>query len=665
MGSAGASWTPRRPALSLMLWAMFASTACGQGIAAQDQQRIHLPPEVELARLVDLAAEQLGLSITYEPRRLSGSFMVRGVERLDDRGLWSLTTDLLGQQDLTTVALDGAEAGRGALAVVRLSAAADRVRPIERWSLVEGIGGAALEFDDPGLEHAGYVAIVYTVRHDDPEALIEAAQPLLGSGGSITRLGESDRFIIAGLRERVAQAAGLLDALDVRTTETRAYEPRVFPPAEVGEAVRRLLGEDVRVTADELTGTLLAEATAPQHEKIAVLIERLDAETSAGRQSTRTILVRHRPVEEIVTLVNQLLGAGVAGRPDDTTSDGVSPRRLAPEAPTAAERARRREESAVVGDGVIEIDGVAVSLVADAATSRMLAIGPPRVLDRVSELVRELDMRQPQVMLDVTLVSLTESETFDLGIELEKIEVSGDIRIRLASLFGLSAISGEGMRTAGDGTGFTGVVLEPGDFAVVVRALETVNEGRSLSLPRVLVDNAATATLDAVREEPFVSTNASDTVATTSFGGSASAGTQITVTPRIAEGDHLLLEYAVSLSQFVGESANPALPPPRQESSITSIATIPDGHAIVLGGLETLTSGEAESRVPLLGRIPLVGELFKNRSRSAGRTKFYVFIRPTITRDDGFAFLKYVSSGMMEDLELDDGWPVVRPQVIR
>ncbi|NRA57216.1 MAG: hypothetical protein HRU13_03750, partial [Phycisphaerales bacterium] len=184
-------------------------------------------------------------------------------------------------------------------------------------------------------------------------------------------------------------------------------------------------------------------------------------------------------------------------------------------------------------------------------------------------------------------------------------------------------------------------------------------------LPRVLVDNAATATLDAVREEPFVATNASDTVATTSFGGSASAGTQITVTPRIAEGDHLLLEYAVSLSQFVGESSSAAVPPPRQENSITAIATIPDGHAVVLGGLETMTEGEAVSQVPLLGDIPWLGELFKNRSRSSGSTKFYVFIRPTITRGDGFEYLKYVSQDMADTLAIDDGFPVVKPRIIR
>ncbi|UYV13691.1 MAG: hypothetical protein NCW75_05250 [Phycisphaera sp.] len=619
------------------------------------QERVHLPAEVELARLVDLSAERLGLRIVYEPRQLAGSFMVRSGEGLDNEALWSLTNELLVQKNLTIIST-----GDG-LAIVQFNGAGRLATPIEQWTIEDTDSGPRLRTGG----RAGYVAILYDIQEADAEALMSAVQPLLSAGGSMTRLGESNRVIVADLRDRVGRVASLMRTLDVRTTVTRSYEPRVFSPGEVGEAVQRLIGEEVRVVADELTGTLLVEATVTQHEAIAALVERLDAETSAARLSTRTITVRHRPVEEIVSLVNRLLGAGAAGQPDQVAETTSTTTRLPPEAPTAAERARQRGGEQTSGGGVIQIDGLTVSLVADEATSRILAIGPPGVLDKVQDLVRELDVRQPQVMLDVTMVSLTEGETFDLGVELEKIEIAGDIRIRLASLFGLSSGSADGGRDAGNGAGFTGVVLDPGDFAVVVRALETVNQGRSLSLPRVLVDNAATATLDAVREEPFVSTNASDTVATTSFGGSASAGTQITVTPRIAEGDHLLLEYAISLSQFVGESSSSAVPPPRQENSITSIATIPDGHAIVLGGLETMNEGEATSQVPLLGDIPWLGELFKNRSRSRGRTKFYVFIRPTITRGDGFEYLKYVSQDMAEALGVDDGFPVVKPRVIR
>ena len=222
------------------------------------------------------------------------------------------------------------------------------------------------------------------------------------------------------------------------------------------------------------------------------------------------------------------------------------------------------------------------------------------------------------------------------------------------------------MSTSGvGGAGGTAVVLDPGDFSAVIRALKTINEGRSLSIPRVLVNNNQDATFDSVLQQPFTSTNASDTVATTSFGGTQDAGTTVSVRPQIAEGDHLVLEYSVSLSSFVGESSDPSLPPPRQQNSLNSVATIPDGYTIAVGGIELTTEAEAISKTPLLAEIPLVGELFKNRSSSTSRSRFYVFIRPTVMRHQTFEDLKYVSDLQTDDAGVDDGWPEVEPRVIR
>ena len=267
-------------------------------------------------------------------------------------------------------------------------------------------------------------------------------------------------------------------------------------------------------------------------------------------------------------------------------------------------------------------------------------------------------------MLEVLVVSLTDTDTFDLGIELEKLEVSGSTLISLSSLFGLGT-AGLAEAPSPTGAGGTALVLSPGDFRILVRALETINDGRSLNVPRILVNNNQPATLDSVLQVPFVSTNASQTVATTSFGGTQDAGTSVTVTPHIAEGDHLVLEYSVSLSAFVGESSDPTIPPPRQQNNLTSIVTIPDGYTVVVGGLETVSEAEAVSQIPFLGSLPLIGELFKNRSISSSRSRFYVFIRADILRHAGFEDLKYLSDRHGAEMGVDDGWPQVEPRVIK
>jgi type II secretory pathway component GspD/PulD (secretin) len=71
------------------------------------------------------------------------------------------------------------------------------------------------------------------------------------------------------------------------------------------------------------------------------------------------------------------------------------------------------------------------------------------------------------------------------------------------------------------------------------------------------------------------------------------------------------------------------------------------------------------SQVPLLGDIPVLGELFKSRSTTRSRSRFYVFIRTNILRNEGFEDLKYISDVDVQAAGLDDGWPTVEPRVMQ
>jgi type II secretory pathway component GspD/PulD (secretin) len=215
------------------------------------------------------------------------------------------------------------------------------------------------------------------------------------------------------------------------------------------------------------------------------------------------------------------------------------------------------------------------------------------------------------------------------------------------------------------GAGFSGVVLDPGEFSAVLRALETVSQGRSITIPKVLVANNQEAVLDSTLQSPYSSTNASNTVATTTFGGTFDAGTSITVKPQVADADQILLDYTVSLSTFVGQPASPELPPPRQENRLKAVATIPDGSTVVVGGLEVDTRTEGEDRVPWLGSIPLLGSLFKDTSKTKTKSRFFVFLRCNVMKAENFEDLRYASTAELAEAGLDDGWPRLEPRVMR
>jgi type II secretory pathway component GspD/PulD (secretin) len=119
------------------------------------------------------------------------------------------------------------------------------------------------------------------------------------------------------------------------------------------------------------------------------------------------------------------------------------------------------------------------------------------------------------------------------------------------------------------------------------------------------------------------------------------------------------------LSTFVGPASAPSLPPPRQQNNLNSVATIPDGYTVALGGLETNSQTNASSRVPLFGDLPLVGRLFRSNSSVTTHSRFYVFIRASILRSTDFQDLKFISDVDAHRADIDPRWPEVEPVLIR
>lgn len=496
----------------------------------------------------------------------------------------------------------------------------------------------------------------------------------------------------------------MLSAFDQKSAlETRTYTPRHFAPGDVAQLLGQTArdagpkgsGERWKLVVDELTGTLIVTATAAEQESVRGIIERLESAPPGSRRQMRTFIVRNRPVKEVVVLLNDLVSTGQLGAADTdlvvAQSPPPSPDAVAqrterdvlplgatpllqppPEAtPTPGGAVRTVRHGSASGPGGAD-SGAVLTITADEGTNSIIVVGEPRILSQVEQILAALDIRQPQVMLEVLVVSLTDSQSVELGVELEKMEINGSTLWSLTSLFGLAppatapaAGAAATTPTAPALQGFTGVVLRPGDFSVLIHALEQLNKGKTLNIPKVLVTNNADASLTSLLQQPVLSTNASTTVATTSFGGTQDAGTTVSVRPQIAERDHLILEYSVAISSFVGASSNPSLPPPRQQNTLQSIVTIPDGYTVAVGGLQLNVESESVSQIPIVGDIPIVGELFKNRITSDNKTKFYVFIRANVLRHGAFEDLKYLSEQDVIAAKLDPDTPVVEPRLIR
>lgn len=718
---------------------------------AQTRSDVALAAQMDLARLVDLCSQRLGLRIDYDPTAIKGQIMLRVPDTLTDVELWALTNQLLAQRGFTTVRATNSET----ISVMRASDASQVAR-IEQHA----------EFDfEPVVGQAGFASLVMAPKFRSAKDMGEALKPLLSKGvGSAVPLGGTRLLLISDYTVRLAEVQGLIERLDAPAEEmaidevevansspsaivaivmqiaqkrdqiagerlpgevvaspngssviviapssqaaqwkslierfdrpegleTRNYVPRVFAVRDVA----RLLEESVksegtrdpkiatqsgwRVVVDELTGTLVVTATPSQHAQVSAIMERLDAAEGSVRPM-RSYPIRNRPAGDMQATLSRLIDAGALDFEDDSSQrdsvrsggeqrflrDLQSPTIATPE-PTPGEPTTGSRASAAVhrGESSPRTEGESrLRLTVDEATNTLIAIGEPRLLSQLDGLIQMLDVRQPQVMLEAVFVSITDSDALNLGIELERLGSVNGAAYKVASLFGLSTAA-SGARSVADSAGLTGLILDPGEFSVVVKALQAINEGRSLSNPKVLVANNEQARFSSVLQQPFVRTDTTSSTATSSFGGSDSAGTTISVRPQIAQGDHLVLTYSINLSSFVGTPAAAGLPPPKQQNSVDSVATIPDGYAVVVGGLELESESTSTSQVPLLGDIPGLGELFKSRSIGRTRNRFFVFIRASVLRNGSFEDLKYISAKDASESGIPDEWPTLEPRII-
>ena len=445
--------------------------------------------------------------------------------------------------------------------------------------------------------------------------------------------------------------------------------------------------------AEEPTGSLIVTATPTQHEKIAALMARLDSVPGESRRPVRSFLVRNRPVDKFVATLQGLISAGVLDGAADLSSigGGASPSAAPPNGlsvtPPPVSSALPASMSPLVptqpglpqagGSGSAGVrtasrpggQTLPLTLTADETTNTIIAVGDGRLLDQLDTLIKTLDVRQPQVMLEAIIVSLSDDDKTDLGVELQQLSYSNNMLTRLSSIFGIgpsAAEIGTGLPIAGS-LGGSAIVLDPGDYAVAVRALQTVKNGRTVSSPKVLVANNQQATLNSVKQVPFSAsfTAGNASTPTTSYGGSQDAGTQLTIRPQISDGGGLLLDYNISISQFGASSGNPNLPPERDVTSVQSLATIPDGYAIVVTGLELKSDGHDEQRVPFLGELPLLGNLFKSQSNAKKHSRFFVFIKASVMRDQTLESLRFASDVDAAAAMLPQSWPKSTPQVVR
>lgn len=271
-----------------------------------------------------------------------------------------------------------------------------------------------------------------------------------------------------------------------------------------------------------------------------------------------------------------------------------------------------------------------VTVVADSNTNSLIVVGDPDAVELLKQIIEKLDRIPEQVMIETMIVeaSLDATDKFGLEWTLAQSKVFGD-----KSTSGTAATNFDLASTATTGFKYT---LTGGDLSAFMNAFKTDTRYRVLSTPRIFTSNNVEATINISQSIPYVTSTEKNTDGTYVYNYSfQDVGIVLTVTPRISPSGTVTLDVTQTANDLQGYTSFNA-PIVNQREATTTIS-VKDSDTIVLGGIMRSSVSATTNKVPLLGDIPLLGELFKSRSKTEQKTELLVFLTPKIVHNSNDA----------------------------
>jgi general secretion pathway protein D len=436
--------------------------------------------------------------------------------------------------------------------------------------------------------------------------------------------------------------ADLLEQLLEAQQESINRRPR--PQAIEGQGVSSLLpGTELesKILVDARTNSLLVMALPEEMPRIKDLVARLDVDVIEPERNFHVYKLQNVKAGELSEVLDEFLSG--AENLSGTPAGGTGGR---PEGGGGGNQGGGGGASARTSNEVI--------VVPDEMANALLIAANKTRYEEVLELIRQLDVRQDQVLIESALIELTGADFRDIGVEWAFADSTEDGGFGVTG-FGLSTLDD----TDGDGSPDTRIPLSPtqglvagilsGDdvnLPLLLSAAQRTTGANVLNVPSVLVNNNGSARVVTLDQQPTTQVTASGAGNQTqeNFAGYQDAGITLEISPSISASRYLRLDISLIVSNFTGSfSSASTIPPPRVTREMKTTVNVPDGDTMVIGGVISDTEQKTRIGMPWLADLPLVGALFRRDSDTNSRTTLYFFVTPHILRDPDFADLSEIS----------------------
>ncbi|HEV2332938.1 MAG TPA: type II secretion system secretin GspD [Gammaproteobacteria bacterium] len=503
------------------------------------------------------------------------------------------------------------------------------------------------------------VTEVIQINNVSATQLVPVLRPLMSTEAQLAAYPQSNVLIVSDRASNVTRLLDIIQRIDQSTdSEVEVIPLQNAPAADMVQVLTSLMqadasgqnGSPMKLVADERTNSVLISGDKGERLRVRALIAHLDQPQESG--NTQVVYLSYAKAKDIadelkgyITDLQKQAGGKTAAAGGGATSD--------------------------------------VSVIPDERTNSLVITAPPKAMRSMQEVIGKLDIRRAQVLVQAIEAELTSDKSAELGVTWVADAANNggvgltDFSNTGASITGVAESAIAASNSSGSGTSATGFTPPQGltlglgkissggfSFAALIRALSGDGETNILSTPSVVTLDNQEATIKVTQKVPFVTGQYTGATTGASSTGSAvinpfqtvdreDVGITLKITPQINEGDSVQLKIDQTVSDLTATSIGGQ--PVTDNREITTNILAKSGEIVVLGGLIDNSLTESEQQVPVLGSIPLIGNLFKYRSTSNTKRNLMVFIQPSILRDSQTA--QYYTNdryNYFRDLQLKD-----------
>ena len=611
-------------AAGILLTMFFAAPVTGTAASDDGQTWQMATRNADIQEFVAQVAKITGKTFVVDPK-LKGQVNVISETPLGKDGVYELFLSVLRLQNYTAVPSGN---------VIR----------IQQSATGKQTPGAAGGLSDAAPEEL--VTEIISVQNVTSDDLLKILRPLIPQYGHIGSVRQPNVIILSDHADNIARLKTIIADIDVAQTNEVVMVP--LKEAWVGNIVDILekvapdqLGSNaqgpqrVQVIANERNNSLVLRGQTSSIAELIQIIEKLDRPTTTN-DATQVVMLNHADAENVASILNNLI------QQNDRGSD---------RGPSGA-----------------------VTIQADKTLNAIVLRADPSDMNELLNIVQRLDTPRSQVLIEAAIVeiSLVDNKSFSVesagldargqSVPLISTSLGGSLNSVLKSLVSEDGTVGENA-LAGIGTltqptvAAAKVDVDGVSFGTVISALATMENANLLSTPSIVTLDNTEAKILVGQEVPF----RSGSFTTTSDGANnpfttvnrQDVGIELTVTPHVYDTDEVRMEVAQEISNVLSNSvSNTAFADVvTSKRSIETTVLAASGETVVLGGLIQDDTNDSQRKVPVLGDIPVLGNLFKSRGKRKTKTNLVVFLRPTVIDSSG-------SAKAITDMKLNGIWEV-------